>query len=155
MKEKTPVKPLLLALFATTIASGLTTGCSTTTVDPILPNGELSVLCIDHNPDAGENYDRDIGILLDRMGIKSRMTGGAFPGECPHRLETRIAWTNTLIPYVYSLELVIRDSERPLGDAKYFVGQASRTPERFGSAASKAKPLLEKLLAEYDKSARR
>jgi len=106
------------------------------------------MLCIDHNPDAGDNYDHDIGNVLDSMGIKNRMTGGAFPGECPHRLQTRVRWSNTLVPYVVALELVIKDSTRPLGDASYEVGQAYRTPERFGSAASKAKPLLEKLLAE-------
>ena len=106
------------------------------------------MLCIDHNPDAGDNYDQDIGNLLDSMGIKNRMTGGAFPGECPHRLQTSVSWSTTLIPYVVALELVISENNRPLGDASYKVGQAYRTPERFGSAASKAKPLLEKLLVQ-------
>lgn len=122
-------------------------GCAVTAVDPVLPKRQITMLCIDHNPDAGENYDRDIGLLLDSMGINHRMTGGAFPGECPHRLQTKIAWSNSLIPFVSAMELVVTEDNRPLGDASYQVGR-----DRFGSAASKAKPLLEELLAEYDKS---
>ena len=80
------------------------------------------------------------------------MTGGSFPGECPHRLLTRVSWSDTLIPYVVALELEVSENNRPLGDASYFVGQAYRTPERLGSAASKAKPLLEELLEEYKTS---
>ena len=110
-------------------------------------------MCIrDSNPDAGANYDEEIGKMLSEMGLKSRMTGGSFPGECPHRLLTRISWSDTLIPYVVTLELEVSENNRPLGDANYFVGQAYRTPERLGSAASKAKPLLEELLAEYNAS---
>ena len=141
-----------LVLLRTAITVGVMstlTACSVTSVDPVVPSRELNMLCIDHNPDAGANYDTEIGKLLTEMGINSRMTGGAFPGECPHRLETRISWSNTLIKYVVSLELVITENTRPLGDATYSVGQAYRTAERLGSAASKAKPLLEELLAEY------
>lgn len=126
------------------------TACSSTTVDPVVTQREMTVICIDHNPDVGENYDQEIVDTLSEMGIDSRMTGGAFPGECPHRLQTRINWSNSLIKYVVALELVITEDSRPLGDANYFVGQAHRSPERFGSAASKAKPLLEELLAEYN-----
>jgi len=124
--------------------------CSVTSVDPVVASREMNTICIDHNPDAGANYDSEIADLLTEMGINSRMTGGAFPGECPHRLQTRISWSNTLIKYVVALELVITENTRPLGDASYSVGQAYRTPERLGSAASKAKPLLEELLAEYN-----
>jgi len=129
----------------------LLSACAVTEVDPVVPSREIAMLCIDHNPDAGDNYDREIGEMLDTMGIKNRMTGGAFPGECPHRLKTRIQWSNTLIKYVVGLELVISEDTRTLGDASYAVGQAYRTPERLGSAASKAKPLLEELLSEYNK----
>jgi len=141
---------LLKAALTLTLISALT-ACSTTSVDPVVGSREINMLCIDHNPDAGANYDREIGEFLDKMGIDNRMTGGAFPGECPHRLNTRVSWSNTLIKYVVSLELVISEGTRPLGDATYSVGQAYRTPERLGSAASKAKPLLEELLAEYKK----
>jgi len=115
---------------------GALTACSVTSVDPVVPSRELTMLCIDHNPDAGANYDSEIAALLTKMGINSRMTGGAFPGECPHRLQTRVSWSNTLIKYVVSLELVISEGTRPLGDATYSVGQAYRTPERLGSAAN-------------------
>jgi len=124
--------------------------CSVTSVDPVVTKREITMLCIDHNPDAGANYDSEISALLSEMGIASRMTGGAFPGECPHRLQTRISWSNSLIKYVVALELVISEDNRPLGDASYSVGQAYRTPERLGSAASKAKPLLEELLTDHN-----
>lgn len=139
--------------WALTLAFTLVTGCAVTSVDPVLPKRELTTLCIDHNPDTGNNYDNEISAQLESMGIKTRMTGGAFPGECPHRLQTSVNWSNTLIPYVVALKLVITEDNRPLGDANYYVGQAFRTPERLGSAASKAKPLLKKLLVEYNASA--
>lgn len=143
-----------LPIWALTLALTLVAGCAVTSVDPVLPKRELTTLCIDHNPDTGNNYDNEISAQLESMGIKSRMTGGAFPGECPHRLQTSVNWSNTLIPYVLALKLVITEDNRPLGDANYYVGQAFRTPERLGSAASKAKPLLKKLLAEYNTSAK-
>lgn len=129
---------------------GMLSACAVTSVDPVVPSRSITMLCIDHNPAAGENYDSEISDKLASMGIKSRMTGGAFPGECPHRLQTSVAWSDTLIKYVISLDLVITEDNRPLGDAHYRVGQAYRTPERLGSAASKAKPLLDELLAEYN-----
>ena len=142
-----------LPIWALTLALTLVAGCAVTSVDPVLPKRELTTLCIDHNPDTGNNYDNEISAQLESMGIKSRMTGGAFPGECPHRLQTSVNWSSTLIPYVLALKLVITEDNRPLGDANYYVGQAFRTPERLGSAASKAKPLLKKLLVEYNSSA--
>ena len=148
LKKKLKKKHFGYVREAVLVASaGTLAACAVTSVDPVVPSREIAMICIDHNPDAGENYD--ISALLATMGIKSRMTGGAFPGECPHRLQTRVSWSNTLIRYVVSLELEISENNRPLGDATYAVGQAYRTPERLGSAASKAKPLLEELLAEY------
>jgi hypothetical protein len=136
LKKKLKKKHFGYVREAVLVASaGTLAACAVTSVDPVVPSREIAMICIDHNPDAGENYDR--------------MTGGAFPGECPHRLQTRVSWSNTLIRYVVSLELEISENNRPLGDATYAVGQAYRTPERLGSAASKAKPLLEELLAEY------
>ncbi len=147
--QKLPKQLAILRAAITLSVISTLTACSVTSVDPVVASRKMTVLCIDHNPDAGANYDSEIADLLTDMGINSRMTGGAFPGECPHRLETRISWSNTLIKYVVALELVITENARPLGDATYSVGQAYRTPERLGSAASKAKPLLEELLAEY------
>jgi hypothetical protein len=126
--------------------------CSHTAIDPVLPARGIDVLCIDQSPDAGENYTTVIGQQLSAMGISHKITGGAFPGECVHRLQSRVVWAGTLIKYVVSLELTITEDGRTLGDASYFVGQAYRTPKRLGSAASKAKPLLEALLAEYGTS---
>ena len=130
------------------LMTAVVSACTVTDVDPVLPSQDITMLCIDHNPDAGPNYDKEIMDLLATMDIKSRMTGGAFPGECPNRLQTSISWSDSLIPYVVALELSITGESRPLGDASYFVGQGYRTPERFGSAASKAKPLLEKMLGD-------
>lgn len=127
------------------------TSCSNQAVDPVAPSRGITVLCIDTAEKAGDSYSTDIEELLETMGITSKMTAGAFTGECEHRLKTRIVWASALIPYVISLELTITENGRTLGDASYSVGQAYRTPERFGSAASKAKPLLKKLLAEYDR----
>ena len=146
-RSNNPFIRFLLTITMTTLGA-----CAVTSVDPIAPSREITQLCIDHNPDAGANYDEEIGKMLSEMGLKSRMTGGSFPGECPHRLLTRISWSDTLIPYVVTLELEVSENNRPLGDASYFVGQAYRTPERLGSAASKAKPLLEELLEEYKTS---
>lgn len=130
---------------------GLTLGgCSSQQVDPVAPSREITVLCIDTAEDAGENYADEVEDVLAEMGIASKMTGGAFTGECVHRLETRVVWAKALIPYIISLELAITENGRALGDASYSVGQAYRTPERFGSAGSKAKPLLKELLVEYD-----
>jgi len=137
-------------ILASIIASHLS-ACAVTKVDAVVPTRKIATLCIDHNPDAGPNYDAEIGAYLDKMGIKNRMTGGAFPGECPHRLQTRVQWSNSLIKYVVAMELVITEEQRTLGDASYSVGQAYRTPERLGSAASKAKPMLEELFADYNK----
>ena len=128
-------------------------GCSSQQVDPVAPSREITVLCIDTAEDAGDNYSTEVEDALTEMGIASKMTGGAFAGECVHRLETRVVWARTLIPYVISLELAITENGRALGDASYSVGQAYRTPERFGSAGSKAKPLLKELLVEYDRAA--
>lgn len=127
------------------------TGCSNQSVDPVAPSRELSMLCIDTAEKVGDNYADEVEAILAEMGIASRMTGGAFSGECVHRLKTRVVWANALIPYIISLELIISEDGRTLGDASYSVGQAYRTPERFGSAASKAKPLLKELLAEYER----
>lgn len=138
--------PALLILLAAV-------GCSSQQVDPVAPSREITVLCIDTAEDAGDNYSTEVEDALTEMGIASKMTGGAFAGECVHRLETRVVWARTLIPYVISLELAITENGRALGDASYSVGQAYRTPERFGSAGSKAKPLLKELLVEYDRAA--
>ena len=139
--------------FCLGILAGLVlAGCSNQAVDPVGPSRGISVICIDTSEEAGDNYADEIEELLQAMGIASRMTAGAFSGECVHQLKTRIVWARALIPYVISLELAITEDGRTLGDATYNVGQAYRSPERLGSAASKAKPLLRELLAEYDQS---
>ena len=138
---------LIVALTLTLVL----TACSNQSVDPVAPSREISMLCIDTAEKVGENYSDEIEEVLAEMGIASRMTGGAFAGECVRRLKTRVVWANALIPYIISLELIISENGRTLGDASYSVGQAYRTPERFGSAASKAKPLLRELLTEYDR----
>ena len=146
----------MVAYAIAALAFGVTAGCTVTAVDPVLPQHEMIMLCLDHNPEAGASYDSEIGALLDSMGIKNRMTGGAFPGECRHRLQTSVSWSESPRPYLLALELVITEDHRPLGDASYRVRQTFRSSQQLGSAASKAKPLLEELLQEYNpKSASR
>ena len=133
----------------------LLVGCTTTSVDPTqlsvvqevepLQAVELERICIEVNTQVKSEFTDDLFDAIKDLGFVTQSKQSAFGNECRHWMSYGATWAG-FPEYLATADIKVYEDRKRLGQIRYDARKAGNRPDRYGSAISKLKPLLEALL---------
>jgi hypothetical protein len=142
--NKKPKTAVVLACAALALSA-----CAITqTVRPVT-DSHIDLLCIQRNPQVFMAEFVDVlRSDVEAQGIKARVYDGEPPAQCRYRMEYTANWRWDLAMYLAFAELRVYDKGLLIGEANYDARAGGGRPDKFGSTATKLKPLVDQLLAQ-------
>ncbi len=130
------------------------TSCSTMKVEKLSASPNVSKICIKENEDVKVGgFLEIIRTGFDRHGISSKVFTKNQPATCSTILTYTALRRWDFAPYMSHAELWLRDKNgKQIGYAQYhIIGGGGFDFSKWRSTASKMRPVIDKLLADYGK----
>ncbi|MEA2018755.1 MAG: Sbal_3080 family lipoprotein [Campylobacterota bacterium] len=141
---------LLVGIFTIILFSG----CSTKTVVPVSNEHQLSHVCIEDNPKV--KVGDFLGVVTDIFNEHGISTEKYVINDKPTYCEVNMTYTATrkwdMATYLNHAELRLYKNNQKIGYAEYHLtGGGGLDLSKWASVKSKMTPIIEELLAQYEK----